>query len=248
MNRFENKIVLVTGAGSGIGKATALRLDQEGATLIIVDINSEELNKTKLKLSNPKSIAKVLDISSVEDTRDCFTEIKKVFNRLDVLINVAGILRFDNSHEVEITDWNKILNVNLTGTFFMCSFALPLLLNSKGSIVNVSSTAALGSHAWTAAYSASKGGISAFSKTLAVEYGMQGLNINCVCPASIETPMSTNPDMPKDIDTRLLKKIIPIDGVNRAPEVVASTIVFLASDDAIHINGIDLRVDGGLLT
>ena len=85
----------------------------------------------------------------------------------------------------------------------MCSHALPLLLKSKGAIVNVSSSAALGSHAWTAAYSASKGGISAFSKTLAVEYGMEGLNVNCVCPASIKTPMSTNPDMPKDIDERV---------------------------------------------
>ena len=77
---------------------------------------------------------------------------------------------------------------------------------------------------------------------------MEGLNVNCVCPASIETPMSTNPDMPKDIDTRLLKKIMPIDGVNRSPNEIASTIAFLASQDAIHINGIDLRVDGGLLT
>ena len=185
-----------------------------------------------------------MDISTLADVKKFF----KGLNKLDALINVAGILRFDNSHEVQIDDWEKILNVNLTGTFFMCSYALPLLLKSKGAIVNVSSSAALGSHAWTAAYSASKDGISAFSKTLAVEYGMEGLNVNCVCPASIETPMSTNPDMPKDIDTRLLKKIMPIDGVNRSPDEIASTIAFLASEDAIHINGIDLRVDGGLLT
>ena len=206
--------------------------------------NEDELIKTKSMLKNKESIAKVLDISTLADVKKFF----KGLNKLDALINVAGILRFDNSHEVQIDDWEKILNVNLTGTFFMCSYALPLLLKSKGAIVNVSSSAALGSHAWTAAYSASKGGISAFSKTLAVEYGMEGLNVNCVCPASIETPMSTNPDMPKDIDTRLLKKIMPIDGVNRSPDEIASTIAFLASEDAIHINGIDLRVDGGLLT
>ena len=243
MKRFKNKVVLVTGAGSGIGRSTALRMDAEGATLIIVDINKDELIETKSSLKNKESTAKVLDISTLADVKKFF----KGLNKLDALINVAGILRFDNSHEVQIDDWNKILNVNLTGTFFMCSHALPLLLKSKGAIVNVSSSAALGSHAWTAAYSASKGGISAFSKTLAVEYGMEGLNVNCVCPASIETPMSTNPDMPKDIDTRLLKKIMPIDGVNRSPDEIASTIAFLASEDAIHINGIDLRVDGGLL-
>ena len=244
MKRFKDKVVLVTGAGSGIGRSTALRMDAEGATLIIIDINEDEIIKTKSMLKNKQSTAKVLDISNLADVKNFF----KGLNKLDALINVAGILRFDNSHEVQIDDWEKILNVNLTGTFFMCRYALPLLLKSKGAIVNVSSSAALGSHAWTAAYSASKGGISAFSKTLAVEYGMEGLNVNCVCPASIETPMSTNPNMPKDIDTRLLKKIMPIDGVNRSPDEIASTIVFLASEDAIHINGIDLRVDGGLLT
>ena len=244
MKRFKDKVVLVTGAGSGIGRSTALRMDAEGAILIILDINEDELIKTKSMLKNKGSTAKVLDISTIADVKKFF----KGLNKLDALINVAGILRFDNSHEVQIGDWEKILNVNLTGTFFMCRYALPLLLKSKGAIVNVSSSAALGSHAWTAAYSASKGGISAFSKTLAVEYGMEGLNVNCVCPASIETPMSTNPNMPKDIDTRLLKKIMPIDGVNRSPDEIASTIVFLASEDAIHINGIDLRVDGGLLT
>ena len=244
MKRFKDKVVLVTGAGSGIGRSTALRMDAEGAILIIIDINEDELIKTKSMLKNKESTAKVLDISTIADVKKFF----KGLNKLDALINVAGILRFDNSHEVQIDDWEKILNVNLTGTFFMCSYALPLLLKSKGAIVNVSSSAALGSHAWTAAYSASKGGISAFSKTLAVEYGMEGLNVNCVCPASIETPMSTNPNMPKDIDTRLLKKIMPIDGVNRSPDEIASTIAFLASEDAIHINGIDLRVDGGLLT
>jgi len=248
LKRFTNKTVLVTGAGSGIGKATALRLDQEGANLIIADINQKHLIETKKLLSNKKSVAKVVDISKIKDARVVFQEIEDEFKKLDSLINVAGILRFDNSHEVQPKDWNKILEVNLTGTFFMCNLGLPMLLKSKGSIVNVSSTAALGSHAWTAAYSASKGGISAFSKTLAVEYGMKGLNVNCVCPASIETPMSSNPNLPKDIDTRLLKKIMPIDGVNRSPDDVASTIAFLASSDAIHINGIDLRVDGGLLT
>ena len=248
MKRFKNKIVLITGAGSGIGRSTAVRFDEEGATSILVDINEEQLLETKNMLSNSYSKTKVLDISSYDNSKICFNEIKEDFKKLDCLINVAGVLRFDNSHEVELENWNKIININLTGTFFMCNLAIPMLLESQGSIVNVSSTAALGSHAWTAAYSASKGGISAFSKTLAVEYGLRGLNVNCVCPASIETPMSTSPNLPKDIDTRLLKKIMPVDGVNRTPEDIASAIVFLASEDAVHINGIDLRVDGGLLT
>ena len=248
MDRFKDKTVIVTGAGSGIGKSTAIRLDAEGAQLLIIDVNKEPLENTRSLLKNEASTSHVLNISSTEETKNFFQNLKKNNRKLDALVNVAGILRFDNSHEVEIENWNKILEVNLTGTFFMCRYALPFLLESKGAIVNVSSSAAIGAHAWTAAYSASKGGISAFSKTLAVEYGMRGLNVNCVCPASIQTPMSTNPEMPKDIDTRLLKKIMPLDGVNRSPDDIASTIAFLASEDAIHINGIDLRVDGGLLT
>ena len=248
MDRCKNKTVIVTGAGSGIGKSTALRLDAEGAKLLVIDINEEELNTTHSMLKNQSSTFHLLNIASLNDTKKFFKDFQESNKQLDALINVAGILRFDNSHEVEIENWNKILEINLTGTFFMCRYALPLLLESKGAIVNVSSSAAIGAHAWTAAYSATKGGISAFSKTLAVEYGMRGLNVNCVCPASIQTPMSTNPDMPKDIDARLLKKIMPLDGVNRSPDDIASTIAFLASEDAIHINGIDLRVDGGLLT
>ena len=178
----------------------------------IVPFNIRSLN---ISIGKCGSISINLKFETGEDlnkfeanSKEFFQDLLNTHKKLDALINVAGVLRFDNSHEVELDNWNKILDINLTGTFFMCRYALPLLLESKGAIVNVSSTAAIGAHAWTAAYSASKGGISAFSKTLAVEYGMRGLNINCVCPASIETPMSSNPHMPKDIDTRLLKKIM----------------------------------------
>ena len=247
MERFVNKNVFLTGAASGIGKAAARRLANEGAKLIIADVNQKLLDETSKELKDSVLETYTLDISNIRDVAKIFEEVKSRFKTLQALVNVAGILRFDHSKDVELKDWQKILDVNLTGTFFMCRYALPLIIESSGSIVNVSSTAALGSHAWTA-YSASKGGISAFSKTLAVEYGVQGVNVNCVCPASIETNMSTQTPLPSNIDKRLLKKIMPVDGVNRTPEDIASAIVFLASEDAVHINGIDLRVDGGLLT
>ena len=248
MQRFNNKLVVVTGAASGIGKATVTRLLSEGAEVIALDINDSLLNKLNDELNSEHLTIQTLDISNVRDIESFFSSFAQSKNALDALINVAGILRMEHSHEENLEDWTKILNINLTGTFFMCRFALPLLLKSQGYIVNVSSTAALGAHAWTAAYSASKGGISAFSKNLAIEYGMQGLNVNCVCPASIETPMTENHRLPENFDKRLLKKIMPLDGVNRTPDEVASVIAFLASNDAIHINGVDLRVDGGLLT
>jgi NAD(P)-dependent dehydrogenase (short-subunit alcohol dehydrogenase family) len=248
MQRFNNKLVLVTGAASGIGKATVTRLLSEGAEVMALDINDALLKELKNELNNKLLSTYILDIANVAEIEQFFREFTKEAKTLNALINVAGILRMENSHEENLEDWSRILNVNLTGTFFMCRYALPLLLESKGNIVNVSSTAALGAHAWTAAYSASKGGISAFSRNLAIEYGMEGLNVNCVCPASIETPMTENNRLPENFDKRLLKKIMPIDGVNRTPNEVASVIAFLASDDAVHINGVDLRVDGGLLT
>ena len=248
MQRFNNKLVLVTGAASGIGKATVTRLLSEGAEVIALDINDTLLQELKNELSNKHLSTYVLDIANVREIEKFFGIFTTQTKTLDALINVAGILRMENSHGENLEDWSRILNVNLTGTFFMCRYALPLLLESKGNIVNVSSTAALGAHAWTAAYSASKGGISAFSRNLAIEYGMEGLNVNCVCPASIESPMTENNRLPENFDKRLLKKIMPIDGVNRTPNEVASVIAFLASDDALHINGVDLRVDGGLLT
>jgi NAD(P)-dependent dehydrogenase (short-subunit alcohol dehydrogenase family) len=248
MQRFNNKLVLVTGAASGIGKATVTRLLSEGAEVMALDINDALLKELKNELNNKLLSTYILDIANVAEIEQFFREFTKEAKTLNALINVAGILRMENSHEENLEDWSRILNVNLTGTFFMCRYALPLLLESKGNIVNVSSTAALGAHAWTAAYSASKGGISAFSRNLAIEYGMEGLNVNCVCPASIETPMTENNRLPENFDKRLLKKIMPIDGVNRTPNEVASVIAFLASDDAVHINGVDLMVDGGLLT
>jgi len=157
MQRFKNKIVVITGAGSGIGRSTSLRLDSEGADLVMIDKNQKDLAATKKMLKNKNSSTHVMDISSINGTKKFFDDHEKKYKRLDALINIAGILRFDNSHEVELENWNQIVNINLTGTFFMCRHALPLLLKSKGAIVNVSSTAALGAHAWTAAYSASKG-------------------------------------------------------------------------------------------
>jgi len=164
-----------------------------------------------------------------------------------VLCNVAGVLKFGHTHEFSLEDWNRIIGVNLTGTFLMCREAIPHLLATRGVIVNIGSTAALRGHPWTPAYSASKGGVLAFTNGLAIEYGRQGLRANTVCPGSISTPMVNEFQLPEGGDQRLLKRIMPLDQF-RGPEVVASTIAFLASEDAAHINGEAIRVDGATLS
>ena len=129
MERFVNKNVFLTGAASGIGKATARRLANEGAKLIIADVNQELLDETSKELKDSVLKSYTLDISNVSDVAKIFEEVKSRFKTLQALVNVAGILRFDHSENVDLEDWQKILDVNLTGTFFMCRYALPLIID-----------------------------------------------------------------------------------------------------------------------
>ncbi|MFQ5699336.1 MAG: SDR family NAD(P)-dependent oxidoreductase [Myxococcota bacterium] len=248
MKRFEGKVALVTGAASGIGRATAARLAEEGARVFCTDLQGEAVEETAKSIVGCGGEATGLqsDVSEPGDARAAVARAVERYGRLDVLCNVAGILHFSHTHEHSLEVWSRILQVNLTGTFVTCQAAIPHLLDSQGSIVNTSSTAALAGHPWTAAYSASKGGVLALTYTLAVEYGKQGLRANAVCPGSVSTPITEAFALPEGADPKLLYRIMPLDQF-RGPEKAASAIAFLASDDAAHINGVGLRVDGGTL-
>lgn len=230
----------MTGAASGIGRATVERLVAEGADVVAVDVR-------------PPGIDGVHEV--VGDIADPVTSERAVGEAVDrtgalhVLANVAGILRTARSHEHPLDTWDQVLAVNLTGTFLACRAAIPALLESGpgGAIVNTASTAALAGHPWAAAYSASKGGVLALTKVLAVEYARDGLRTNCVCPGSIETPITSDFVFPDGVDTRLISRCMAIDHP-RGPETVAAAIAFLASDDAAHVNGESVRVDGGTLS
>lgn len=246
MKRFEDKAILVTGAGSGIGRATAQRLAEEGGRVACLDIDEANVAET-VKSIGGDALALTCDISDEAQVAEAVATVVDKFGKLNVLVNVAGILRADKTHELSLDDWSRIINVNLTGTFLMCRAALPHLLEHKGSaIVNTASTAALGAHPWMAAYAASKGGIVSMSRTMAIEYAKAGLRVNCVCPGGVVTPLHGQFRMPSGVDGMLLKRTLPIAEYGQ-PEQIAGAIAFLASDDAGYTNGEEIRIDGGAL-
>jgi len=250
MRRFEGKHVLITGAASGIGRATAERMAGEGAALFLLDVQAQGLEDTakRVRELGGDVEARICDVSDADASRAAVENAVRRFGRLDALCNIAGILHFDHTHELAHETWRRILAVNLDGTFFMCQAAIPHLVAARGNIVNMSSTAALAGHPWTAAYSASKGGVLALTYTLAIEYCRQGLRANAVCPGSVQTPIHSVFRLPEGADRKLLYRIMPPDGVFRGPEAAAAAVAFLASDDAAHINGTEIRVDGGTLS
>ena len=237
--RFDGKVAVVTGGSSGIGAATVARLAGEGATVVALDVTEAE--------SSPAAQFLQVDVSDPAQVTGAVERIVAEFGRIDVLVNVAGILRFNNLADVTLEEWNLVIGVNLTGTFLMCQAAMPHLLEVGGNIVNTSSTAALGGHPWTAAYSASKGGVLAFSEGLAIEFGKRGVRTNIVAPGSVETPIQNQFFFPEGADQSLLRRIMAFDKP-RGPEYIASVIAFVASEDGSHMCGTTLRCDGGTLS
>ncbi|GBE67686.1 short-chain dehydrogenase [Mycobacterium sp. MFM001] len=257
MKRLEGNRILVTGAGSGIGQATALRLLDEGATVVAADISADGLAKTRAEAgSNGRLSTLEMDIGDEESVVDGVRSAVDTLGGLDSLVNSAGILRAAHTHQLSLDDWNQIIGVNLTGTFLVVREALPALLtNPRSAIVNFSSTSASFAHPYMAAYAASKGGVQSFTHALALEYAKQGLRAVCVAPGSIKSGITdaTAGYLPPDSDWSLLAKLSPImpttlesSGAPMAsPDAVAGVIAMLVSDDGAFITGTEIRIDGG---
>lgn len=249
MQRFTEKIVLVTGAASGIGCATAKRLASEGAHVFCTDLNRQALEETVASIVDQggTALAHGFDISRADEVERCVASCIDSYGRLDVVVNMAGILRFDVTHQLALSDWQRIIDINLTGTFMLCKAVLPHLIETQGNIVNAASTASLSGLPCGAAYSASKGAVLAMTRSIAVEYAKRGVRANCVCPGDIKTNMSAGVTMPEDYDYDLLGRIMSISGA-KDPESVAGVIAMLASIDGEHITGEYIRMDGGMLS
>jgi NAD(P)-dependent dehydrogenase (short-subunit alcohol dehydrogenase family) len=253
VDRFQDRRVIVTGGGSGIGQATVIRLLREAGTVYAVDVNAAGLEKTRAMAAEAgveeKLTTQVLDISDEAAVGTGVAEIVTALGGLDVLVNAAGILRAGHTESFDLAVWNQVININLTGTFLMCRAALPALLETgNGVIINFSSTSASFAHPYMAAYSASKGGIDAFTHAIALEFADKGLRAVNVAPGSISSGIvdDTPNQVPADADWEKFGKLMPILGAGMAdPSVVAGMIAALASDDGKFVTGTSLRIDGG---
>jgi meso-butanediol dehydrogenase / (S,S)-butanediol dehydrogenase / diacetyl reductase len=244
MQRFENKVALVTGAASGIGRATAIRLAAEGAAVFLCDINAEGLTETASALGEgSRSEAFELNVTDSAACNAAVNACVSAFGKLDILCNIAGIAICDNLTNITDEQWHRAVAINLDGVFFMSRAAIPHLVTSKGNIVNMSSSAGLVGQAYNSAYCATKAGVLMFSKSLAIEYGKQGVRVNAVCPGFVKTPLSANFNMPEDADMDLMAKLMPLtEGAE--PEEVAASVAYLASDEARFVTGVGLPIDG----
>lgn len=216
-NRFEGRKVLITGGGSGIGQATVARILAEGGTVAAADIVEAGLEKTRAQAAEAGAVARLstvtVDISDEESVREGVGGALEGLGGLDVLVNAAGILDSRHTETMTLEFWNRIIGVNLTGTFLVTRQALPALLaTGQGVIVNFSSTSASFAHPYMAAYAATKGGIQSFTHAIAAEYGKRGLRAVCVAPGSIASGMTRDPGLPDDADFSLFGKLTPSSG------------------------------------
>ncbi len=246
MFSLDGKVALITGAASGIGQATARSYVEAGAKVVLVDLNADGVDEIAGELGDA-AIGHPCDVTSTDDADAAVATALEHFGRLDVLCNIAGLLRFEHTHEVTDELWHQVVDVNLTGTFKMTRAALRVFLDQgEGSIINTTSSAAFRASAWAAAYGAAKGGVLAFTKAMSVEYGRPGIRCNCVAPAGVKTPMIQAFRVPDGADFSLVERIMAFDG-ELDPTDVAGTYVFLASDEADRLNGACISVDDGML-
>jgi NAD(P)-dependent dehydrogenase (short-subunit alcohol dehydrogenase family) len=244
--RFEGTAALVTGAASGIGRATAEALSREGARVACADINKEPLAETAegIRKNGGEAIAIPLDVADSAAASAAVERAVQEWGGLDVLANVAGVLKLEHADRLSDDDWNRVLSVNLSGTFFMSRAAIPHLLEGGGCIVNVASLAGLKGQAYGSAYCASKAGVVALTRVMAVEYAKRGLRVNCVCPGGVETPLIAGFAAPEGFDPDLVNRLSLVPQLAAAEEI-AEAIAYLASPAANSINGVALPLDFG---
>lgn len=248
--RLKNKVTLITGAGAGIGRATALLFAREGSKVVVDARRSQNGEETvrMIEKVGGEAFLVVADVSRTADAERMIQSVVDQYGRIDILVNNAGTGKGDRVTEVLEEDWDRAVDINLKGVFLVSRFAIRQMIKQGGGcIVNLSSIRGLLGNPCAASYCSSKGGVVLLTKQMAVDYAKDNIRVNCVCPGFIGTEMfyslANSKEDPKEA-LRVFEEMAPLSRVAR-PEEVATAILFLASDDASFINGVALPVDGG---
>ena len=247
MKRLEGKVTIITGSGGGMGKAEAVLFAEEGAKVVVTDIQEDKVNEVVDEIRNAGGEATGFkhDVSSEENWIQIVKGVVEKYGKIDVLVNNAGISSDETpAHEITLDKWHKIMDINLTGTFLGMKHVVPVMKeNGGGSIVNISSIAGLTGFSKGGPYTASKGGVRMISKGAAIEYAKDNIRVNSVHPGIIETPMTAGL-MANERYVKWFEAVTPLARLGKS-EDVARGVLFLASDEASFITGIELPVDGG---
>jgi len=254
--RLKDKVSIITGAASGIGKATSLVFAREGAKVMCADVNADGAEAVARQIADTGGDAASVrvDVAQEADVQEMISQTVARWGRLDVLYNNAGIGFGMPVTQVPESEWDRLMDINLKGVFLGCKHAIPeMLKNGGGAIVSTASDAGLRGSAFLSTYCASKGGVVMLTKSLAVEWAAQGIRVNCVCPGVIRTPIldpfiSQSQALLGVTPEQAWAQMAAVHPIGRVgePEEVGRAVAFLASDEASFITGVALSVDGGL--
>jgi len=247
--RFEDKVVVVTGGGQGIGRVICQSFAKEGAKVVIAEIDEEagrECEELIISAGGEALFTKT-DVADEESVKNLFSQTVKKYSKMSILINNAGVMSQGNIFTRSIEEWNRVIGINLTGPYICSRYAAELMRERKGGvIINISSTRALMSEPDTEPYSASKGGLLALTHSLAISLGKYGIRVNCICPGWIEVSQHKKSSIREiPILTEMDHKQHPAGRVGKA-EDIASACMFLASEEAGFITGANIVIDGGM--